>query len=198
MIAAVLRLVAPPLADPRQAAIRAGERDVIEEVLSELLPEVRKLLFRLLGPRADLDDAVQDALCAIADALPRYEGRASLVTFARKIALRVSYRYFRREPLETALELVPPPPDEVDPESRAMSREALRRLYRCLEKLPKKRRVAFVLCAIEGMTPQEAASIVGTRPGAMRSRLMHARREVARMLSADPYVAALCGWEVSS
>ena len=79
-----------------------------------------------------------------------------------------------------------------------MSREALRRLYRCLERLPKKRRVAFVLCAIEGMTPMEAAMIVGARPGAVRSRLMHARREVARMLSADPYVSALLGEEVTS
>ncbi len=198
MIAAVLRLVAPAVVDPRHEAIRAGEREVVEEVLAELMPGVRRLLHRLLGPRADLDDAVQDALFAIADALPRYEGRASLETFARKIALRVAYRYFRRAPRETSIELVPPPPDTIDPESRAMSREALRRLYRCLDKLPKKRRVAFVLCAIEGLSPLEAAMVVGTRASAMRSRLMHARREVARMLSADPYVSALLGEEVPS
>jgi RNA polymerase sigma-70 factor (ECF subfamily) len=184
--------------DPRADALRARDRDVIEAVLAELLPGTRKLLFRVLGPRPDLDDALQESLIAIADALPRYEGRASLATFARKITLRVSYRYFRRSPVETPLELVPPLPDTLDPESRAMSRETLRRLYRCLDKLPKRRRVAFALCAIEGMSPTEAGEIAGVRPGTMRARLMHARREVARMLASDPYVQALLGEEVSS
>lgn len=202
MIAGVLQLVRSSdrvmeEADPRGDALRAEDRDAIEEVLAELLPNIRKLLFRILGPRADLDDAVQDALVAVAGALPRYEGRASLSTFARRITVRVSYRYFRRSPEETPLELVPPPPDTIDPESRAMGRETLARLYRCLDKLPKKRRVAFSLCAIEGMTPQEAARIVGARPGAMRSRLLHARRDIARMLAHDPYVCALLGEEVS-
>lgn len=183
--------------DPRASALRDYDREAIEEVLAELLPGVRKLLYRVLGPRPDLDDAVQDALVAIAQALPRYEGRSSLATFARTIALRVSYRHIRRQDVYTALELVPPPADEIDPESRAMGRETLRRLYHCLDRLPAKRRVAFALCAVEGMTPQEAAEIEGVRPGTMRSRLLHARREVARMLGSDPYVQALVQTEGS-
>ena len=186
--------VHPAPADPRMEALRANDPAAVAEVVGELLPHVRRWLFRLLGPRADLDDATQDALTAIARALPRYEGRAKLQTLAHRITLRVAYRYFgRRRPEETSLSLVAPPPDEIDPESRAMGREALTRLHQCLERLPKRRRAAFVLCCIEGMTPAEAAHLEGTSAVAMRSRLMHARAEVIRRLSADPYVSALVG-----
>lgn len=189
----------PRAVDERLEALQAGDAVVIEEVLIELLPKVRRWLYRLLGPRNELDDAVQDALTEIARSLPKFEGRSSVSTLAHKITLRVAYQYFgrrRRTRETTALELVPPPPDEIDPESRAMGREALQSLYRCLDRLPKKRRTAFALCAIEGLSPTEAAEVVGASPTAMRSRLMRARDELARMLSNDPYVSALMGREV--
>ncbi len=181
-----------PLADARMEALRARDQVVLGQVLRELLPRVRAWTFRLLGPRADLDDAVQDALTEIAGSLHRYEGRASLATLAHKITVRVAYRYFgKRAQREMSLELVAPPPEEIDPESRAMSREALKRLYRCLDRLPEKRRVAFVLCCVEGLTPTEAAELEGVKSDVMRSRLMNARAEIARRLSADPYMSAM-------
>jgi len=176
-------------------ALQRGDPKVIEEVLCDLVPRVRNWLCRLLGPGADLDDAVQDALTEIARALPNFEGRAKISTLAYRITVRVSYRYIggRQRRRQSALELVPPPIDQIDPESRAMGREALRSLYRCLDRLPKKRRVAFILCAVEGMGPSEAAEVVGTTSTAMRSRLKHARKELSRLLKGDPYVSALMG-----
>lgn len=189
-----LRLVTPMRPpDPRLDAVRRGDPRAIEEVLRELLPRVRGWLHRLLGPRSDLDDATQDSLAELAVALRRFEGRASFATLAHRITVRTAYRYFGRRAQETSLSLVAPPVDELDPESRAMQREALARLYRCLDRLPEKRRVAFVLCCIEGLSPSEAAEIEGTSSVTMRSRLMHARAEVARRLSSDPYAAALIG-----
>src|SRR5688500_13549049 len=123
------------------SALRRGDAVVIEQTLHMLLPRVRRWLFRQLGPRADLDDATQDALIEIARALPKYEGRGSLVGMAHTIAVRVAYRYFGRR-TETTLDAVQLN-DEVDPEMRVAGREALQKLYRCLERLPENRRVAF-------------------------------------------------------
>lgn len=178
-------------------ALRARDPEATERALRELLPRIERWMLRLLGPRADLEDAVQDALVELALALPRFEGRSRLSTLAHTVAVRVAYRYYGRQArrAETSLELVPPPADRVDPESRAASREALRRLYRCLDKLPKKQRTAFVLCAVEGMSPTEAAGVAGIGALSMRSNLFHARRQLARMLGADPAVAALLGRE---
>jgi RNA polymerase sigma factor (sigma-70 family) len=168
--------------------LRAGDPDATRDALRALLPRVRAWLYRLLGGSADLDDATQEALSAIARFLPRFEGRSSLETVAHRITVRVAYRYFGSSP-EMSLEAVPELVDPECMESQVMAREALARLHRCLDRLPAKRRVAFVLCAIEGLTPTEAARVAGTTSLAMRARLIHARREVARMLKHDPYLA---------
>lgn len=161
--------------------------DATRDTLRALLPHVRRHLMRLLGRSPDLDDATQEALTEIAQFLPRFEGRSKLETAAHTITLRVAYRYFgrtREVGLESVPELV-----SADTESRLQAREALARLQRCLRKLPDKRRAAFVLCAIEGLTPSEAAKVAGTSAVVMRCRLLWARRELARMLEHDPYLA---------
>jgi RNA polymerase sigma-70 factor (ECF subfamily) len=170
------------------ALLRDGDPDAMRDALRELVPQVRGWLYRLLGRSSDLDDATQEALVEIARFLPRFEGRSSLATAAHRITVRVAYRYFGTTN-ETSLELVPELIDPENLESQMMAREALTRLHRCLQRIPAKRRVAFVLCAIEGMTPTEAAHVAGTTALAMRCRLLYARREVARMLEHDPYLA---------
>jgi RNA polymerase sigma-70 factor (ECF subfamily) len=178
------------------AALRAEDPTTIAEVLTELLPRVRGWLFRLLGPAADLDDATQDALTEIAAALPRYEGRSSLGTMAHTITVRVAYRYYgvrKKKARERNLVLVSPPPAQADPESRAIGRQAVRHLHRALAKLKPKRRTAVVLCALEGLTPSQAAEVEGVSASTMRSRLMHGRLELERLLMKDPFVASLLG-----
>ena len=168
--------------------IAAGS-DATHDTLRALLPHVRRWLARMLGRSPDLDDATQDALTEIARFLPRFEGRSKLETAAHKITVRVAYRYFRSHK-EVALEAVPEPIDpEVAADERLLAREALGRLQRALRRLPAKRRLAFALCAIEGLTPSEAAELAGTTAVAMRCRLVWARRELARLLDHDPYLA---------
>jgi RNA polymerase sigma factor (sigma-70 family) len=167
------------------ARLREDDPDV---VLRALVPQIRGWLYRLLGRSSDLDDATQEALVEIARFLPRFEGRSSLKTAAHRIVVRVAYRYFRTTN-ETSLELVPELVDPESLESQMMAREALTRLHRSLQRIPAKRRIAFVLCAIEGMTPTEAAHVAGTTAIAMRCRLLYARRELARMLEHDPYLS---------
>jgi RNA polymerase sigma-70 factor (ECF subfamily) len=172
------------------ALLRAGDPDVTRDTLRALLPHVRRWLYRLLGRSPDLDDATQEALAEIAGFLPRFEGRAKLETAAHQITVRVAYRYFAKSKC-ISLEVVPELVDvSTGIESRMMAREALARLQRCLGRLPAKRRIAFVLCAIDGLTPTEAAHVAGTTALAMRCRLSYARREVARMLKTDPYLAS--------
>jgi RNA polymerase sigma factor (sigma-70 family) len=172
------------------ARLRTGDPDAIRDALLELLPDVRRWLHHLLGKTPDLDDATQEVLVELAKFLPTFEGRSKLTTAAHTITVRVAYRYFGARvvvPLESVPDLVDP---EANIDDRVMAREALARLQRCLQRLPAKRRIAFVLCAIEGLTPTEAAERAGTSALAMRCRLLWARREIARMLRTDPYLAA--------
>jgi RNA polymerase sigma factor (sigma-70 family) len=170
--------------------LRAAPPDPLTEALVQLTPRVKAWLFRLLGPRFDLDDALQDTLIELARAIPRFDGRSRLETYAYRIVVRSASRHRRRHRrVHEPLDLVAPPADTVDPESRTMGREALRRLYDALDRLPEKRRRAFILCRVEGLDPREAAEIDEVSSEVMRSHLRHACADVADLLARDPYLA---------
>lgn len=164
------------------AALRAKEPDLLDDVLRELLPLMRMWMFRLVGPGGDLDDAVQDALAEVAAALPRFEGRSSVATFAHRIALRTSRRHRPRRRPEPWVE---PVDERSGPEEQIGARSALRRIHTLLDELPRRRREAFLLCAVGGMSPAEAAGVVGVSANAMRSRLHRARQELVAKLGED-------------
>jgi RNA polymerase sigma-70 factor (ECF subfamily) len=171
--------------------LRGGESESdLESRLRALVPKAERWVARELGPAHDHEEALQEALSAVALAFDAFDGRSAFETYAYRIVVRVARRFRKSERLRT-LAVAPPIPDRVDPESVTMNREALRALHRALDRLPDRRRRAFVLCAVEGLTAVEAAELEGTRPATMRSRLRHARRELARLLSHDSYLCEL-------
>ena len=161
--------------------LRSRDETLIDRVLRELLPEVRRWMLRHLGPRNEVDDAVQEALTEIASALHRFEGRSSVATLAHRIALRTSYRFYRKRPTEPLGE----PIGARDVEAQVAARRALARLHVALAALPERRRSAFVLCAVEGMSPQEASDVLGVSANAMRSLLCRARQQLDVILEHD-------------
>jgi RNA polymerase sigma-70 factor (ECF subfamily) len=174
-------------ADPRLLALRAGDAAVTEAVLVEVLPSIRRWVYRRLGPDMALDDVTQEALTELARALPSFEGHGSVAAYAyrictRVVALHLRRRLWRREALAAAPIEGPVHVDARDPERTAIEREALRTVLSCLYRLPEKRREVFILCELEGVSPQHAAELLGTTPNAVRSLLMHARRELDRRL----------------
>lgn len=191
---------ARPFLDQLVSRLRAQDLRLVERLVRELLPVVRKWMFRLLGPSPDLDDAVQDALSEISGALFRFQGRSSVRTLAHTITLRTSYRYFRRrgawdlELIDESLEDV----SRASPEATALDREVLARVYGLLERLPPQRRAAFILCSVEGLAPGEAARIAGCSGVAMRSRLFHARAELERMMRDDELLAPMVAEQKST
>ncbi|MFK8002161.1 MAG: RNA polymerase sigma factor [Polyangiales bacterium] len=183
--------MSPPGSGSHVLRVVPDTERTLEDTLTELAPRVKAWLCRDLGQN-DVDDALQDSLTEIAKALPKFRGDSQLDTYVYRIAMRVALRYHKaRKRRRERIEIAPPPADQIDPESRAMSREALRGLYRGLDKLAIKRRRAFVLCCIEGLSAPEAAAREGVRPDAMRSRLRHARADLATILSRDVYLREL-------
>ncbi len=175
------------------ATTDSSSRDAIANALHELAPDVQRWCARHLGPRSDLEDAVQEALIAVADALTRFRNESSMRTYAYRIVLRSAYRYRtqhreaqRSQQLHVALDV-----DNMTPESLAMERESVRRLYAALDSLTELRRNAFVLCAIEQMPHDEAAAIEDVSIDTLRARLQHARSDLTEVLKRDPYLGSM-------
>lgn len=172
--------------------LKGDSETTLEDRIAALVPKADRWIARELGPDQDREDVLQDALTAVALAADAFDSRSHFDTYAYRIVIRVARRHRRRSArLHRILKVAPPPVDHVNPESAAMDRQALRSLYRCLERLSERRRRAFILCCVEGLTPTEAGELEGTSATNIRSRVRHARLELARLLSHDAYLCEL-------
>jgi RNA polymerase sigma-70 factor (ECF subfamily) len=148
------------------------------EVLEHLHPLLSRQLGFMFGFGPSTDDAVQESLVAILEALPSFRGDARIETWATRIALRTAWRMLKRERRAAPVE----PPEETY-EIDYVRRAELRRLLEALESLSPKKREAFVLMELFDFTAQEAGRALGTFANTAASRCRHARAELSALLT---------------
>ena len=175
-------------------AIAEDESQALDTVLRTIAPSMRRWVARHLGPGPDLDDATQEALIELADALGRFEGRSKLTTYAHRIGVRVAMRHAKRNRRRStqmlALVQTLPTSAPVTPESTALGREGIARLYVALDAMRGDRRTAFVLCDIERLSHEEAAEVENVKLDTLRKRLHRARAELHERLADDPVLGS--------
>lgn len=174
------------------ARARAGEPDAYQALFRLHVARVHRLVHRLAGPSADLDDLVQTVFVEGFRSLPAFRGEALFSTWLGRIAVRVTGRHRRRP----ALRLVPLDQagpvrrDTPGPELGVDARRRLAHLDAMLAALSTKRRTAFVLHVLEGHPVEEVAAMLGTSVSAVKVRVHDARREIERRARRDPLFAA--------
>jgi RNA polymerase sigma-70 factor (ECF subfamily) len=166
----------------------AGDRAAQREVFQSQRDRVHRTLFRILGTNRDMEDLVQESFLEIFRSIPRFRGDSTLATWCATIATRAAWAYIeRRKPATIALELVPEPPADHSPDDqRVAARDAVRRLYIALEKIPVAHRVPFALAVIDGLPLREVATLTNSTLVATKTRVWRARKELDRRAAKDP------------
>ena len=71
-------------------------------------------------------------------------------------------------------------------EDQVAARADLARMLALLERLSPKKRIAFILVAVEGCSLAEAAALIGAAEDTVKQRVLHARRDLlARLATAS-------------
>jgi RNA polymerase sigma factor (sigma-70 family) len=171
-----------------------GDEAAFGELFRKHRSVVAAIAYRMLGPSADLEDVVQEVFLQVHRSLPDFRGQSKFSTWLHRVAVNVvlmTRRRARSRPTYASEEAarhepadVPSPDQDV---ARARRVEAFRRL---LDKLSDKKRTVFVLHEIEGIAPDEIATIVACPVLTVRTRLFYARKELAEMMRAEPSLAA--------
>jgi RNA polymerase sigma-70 factor, ECF subfamily len=159
------------------ARARDGDVEAFETLVVRHADRVHAVVLRFGVGRTDAEEVVQDIFVRAWRALPRFEGRSKLSTWLYRIAFNEAHRRLKRrgrsrEVVALDEELAD---DGPSPHARAETAELGRLLERALRELPERLRAPVVLRDIEGLTTEEAASVMGLREAAFKSRLHRGR-----------------------
>jgi RNA polymerase sigma-70 factor (ECF subfamily) len=164
-------------------ACRRGDRAALDRVFRAHAERLERLLARLVGPRAEIEDLLQDVFAAAIVAFPRFRGEASIGTWLHRIAVNVTLNHLRRPHHARQVPLVDEPHDPADQADAAVARrEEAAKLYAHLDKINPKQRIALLLFVVEELSVAEIAALMGTSQTTTRSRLFWARRTVLASL----------------
>ena len=159
---------------------------------------VARWAIRLLGPKTDFEDVVQDVFLVVRRRLPEFRGDAEITTWLYEITVRVVQRWRMRARWwswvtgrgqspgrgRMAEPLAPTAESPSDPHALLEARERTRTLYQLLDELSEAQRTTFILFEIEGLSGAQIAEITGTKVNAVWVRLSRARRKFMERMRA--------------
>lgn len=155
------------------------------QVAQEVSEPLLHYLTRYVGERDLAEDLLQETLIRISRALPDFEGRAALKTWAFSIATRVAADHFRQPSNRVAIVEMEDAPAVADSERSVDQRLVIDEMNRCvrqvIDSLPEDYRAALLLHDIEGLTADQTAKISGCTVATAKIRIHRAR---ARLTSA--------------
>jgi RNA polymerase sigma-70 factor (ECF subfamily) len=180
-------------------AARTGDGVAFSRLFRRHADAVRTRLTRLIGPVPERDDLVQNVFIAFHRALPAYRSEANVTTYLHRIVVNAAYDHLRarrrqndgarRRSTDGARA------QDVDElaggatstlEDKVAARADLARLLSLLDQLSPKKRIAFVLVAVEGCSLAEAAALIGAASDTVKQRVLYARRELLARLATAP------------
>jgi len=137
--------------------------------------------FRLLGNRADAEDAVQRALLKSFVARDAYSPQWAVSTWLYRILTNVCIDELRRRRPTDALEQAPAHP------SSATAIGARIDVSRALEAVPREARVLIALHYVDGLSHRELAAIRGISVNTVKSQLARGKAILRAALEGAPH-----------
>jgi RNA polymerase sigma-70 factor (ECF subfamily) len=173
--------------DALLARARTGDRDAFAALAAAHREAVYRAAWWILKDQEDALDATQEALLRAFRHLPKFDGRASFRTWARRIATNVALDRQARRKRDRADAL---PEEDVVGDPRAvdvgqdLEREERRRLVRdAIETLPPAQKAAVVLRDVEGLSYEEISTTLSIPKGTVMSRLFYGRATLKKKLA---------------
>lgn len=169
--------------------VRAAEGDesAFETLVRRHGPVLLGLAHRLLGNRADAEDAVQESLVSAWRRLPEFRRQAAFRSWMYRIVTNRCLSVLRARRPATPLDAAPEPaaPDhQASPSRAAESAATAAAIGEALRRLSPEQRACWVLRELHGLSYDEIADAVGISRQAVRGRIHRARRSLLEAMAA--------------
>lgn len=163
-----------------------GEQAAARELTQRLGPRAIGVAFRVLGDRAEAEDAAQEAMMRLWKMAPDWvPGQAKVSTWLYRVTLNLCLDIKRRR--RAGMSRLEDVPEPVDPGMNAAEhlQEKARSdaLQHALGALPDRQREAVILRHLEGLANPEIAEIMEISTEAVESLTARGKRALSRALS---------------
>jgi RNA polymerase sigma-70 factor, ECF subfamily len=170
-------------------AISQGDTAAVGVVWDRYAHVVRSVIKSNLGGDSAVEDLVQDTFIAFIRGASDMRDFSALRSYLVSVAVRLVLVELRRRRVRRWVMLSPKGemPDAPQPPSDLEGALALRGLYRLLESLPARRRVAFVMRHVQGLEIAEVAATMRLSESTVKREVSRARRSIlTRAPRAEP------------
>ncbi len=166
--------------------ILEGNSDAFRDIVKAYDRKLLSMAFRYFHDWEDARDVTQSTFIKVFNNLKRYRTDQPFTPWIYKIHLNSCRSYYRKMKLRKNVlsSLFADDPETTEIEN---SEGDLLIILRCVDRLTWKQKTAFTLMEIEGFSSEEAAGIMGCKPGTVRVHLNRARNNLQTKLKALGY-----------
>jgi RNA polymerase sigma-70 factor (ECF subfamily) len=178
------------------AKAREGDRLAFRRLFDRHRADVARLVYRMVGPRTEIEDLVQEVFVQVHRSLRDFRGDARFSTWLHRVTVNVVLMHRRAAKSRPVLaEELPAHTLEDDdgnlPDEEADRRKRVAAFFELVERIAEKKRVVFVLHDLEGVSPAEIGQIVDAPVLTVRTRLFYARRELEELMRGHPLLRSV-------
>lgn len=189
---AALRVVPPSgqgqVLDFRKAGAPESAADIpLEDLYKRFAPYVAAIASRILGRESEVDDVVQDVFMAALNGLKKRDQLLQAKSWFATVTVRSSMRKLRVRSLWNVFDLAEPPQYErlSDPSAGPEERRMVAEVYRALDRVSAKERVAWVLRYVQGESLEDTAVLCGCSLATAKRRIAAAQLVVKKRLEQE-------------
>ena len=175
--------------------VRIAEGDITayETLYDRYKNRILTFVVRFVGSREWAEDITQEAFLKVYRSPQSFDPRSRFLTWLYAVARNLSIDNLRRRRPIVGLSLMssdgdeftiePPTEQSTRPDKLALMNEMEATVSRLLQDLSPKLREVFILCAMQDLSYEEAALVVGCPAKTVSSRLSRARSRFAKEFS---------------
>ena len=171
------------------AAVAAGDREAFAALYRRRRADVYRFALHMTGTPSAAEDVAQDVFMVVMHDARRYSpARAAVVPWLLGIARNMARRRLGDRRHASLDETTRDPAVHADPSDRLVLSQRVEALRRALITLPVPYREAIVLCDLQELSYQDAATVAGCAIGTVRSRLHRGRQLLAATMRGERHV----------
>ena len=173
--------------------LKKGDDAAFKEIVESSQGLVYNTALGIVQNPEDAEDVAQEVFVQLYESIKSFKGESKLSTWLYRITVSKAMDHLRKKKRKKRFayvqslfganeELVHDPPDFVHPGVSLDNKEKAKELFKAIDQLPAKQKIAFTLNRIEGLSYQEISEIMKLTVASVESLLHRARKNLRKNL----------------